>query len=140
MPYQGSQELLFVLSPKVEHLILKGLKLLIGIIWLLFALLFKYLPDVKIQWRTVWIGAGITAVLFVLGKFGLGFYFGHSNPGSTYGAAGSIILVLLWVSYSCLILFFGAEFTAVFAKRYGGGIQPSDHAVRVKTIETTEGA
>ncbi|TYB77082.1 YihY/virulence factor BrkB family protein [Bizionia myxarmorum] len=97
----------------------------IGIITLLFALIFKFLPDAKIKWKTVWIGAIITSVLFVLGKFLLGLYFGQANPGSTYGAAGTIVLILLWVSYSCLILFFGAQFTYVYAKRYGYGITPS---------------
>jgi membrane protein len=95
----------------------------VGIITVLFALMFKYLPDAKIKWRTVWKGALITSVLFVLGKSLLGYYFGETNPGSTYGAAGTIVLVLLWVSYSCLILFFGAEFTYVYAERYGLGIQ-----------------
>ncbi len=94
----------------------------IGIITVLFALMFRYLPDLKIKWKTVWLGAFITAILFVFGKFLLGLYFGETNPGSTYGAAGTIVLVLLWVSYSCLILFFGAEFTYVYAKRYGLGI------------------
>ncbi len=107
----------------------------IGIISLLFALMYKYLPDAKIRWKTVWIGAVITAVLFVLGKFLLGLYFGKADPGSTYGAAGSVVLILLWVSYSCLILFFGAEFTYVYAKRYGIGIKPNSSAVRVEKTE-----
>ncbi|QYJ68741.1 YihY/virulence factor BrkB family protein [Flavobacterium litorale] len=94
----------------------------IGIVTVLFALIFKYLPDVKIRWKSVWVGAIITSVLFTLGKFLLGYYFGESNPGSTYGAAGTVVLILLWVSYSCLILFFGAEFTWVYSKRYGSGI------------------
>ena len=97
-----------------------------AIITVLFALIYRYLPDVKIQWRTVWIGAFITALLFELGKFLLGLYFGKTDPGSTYGAAGTIVLILLWVSYSCLILFFGAEFTYVYSKRYGLGIQPKE--------------
>jgi len=96
----------------------------IGIISVLFALMFKYLPDAKIKWKTVWIGAILTAILFVIGKLLLGIYFGQADPGSTYGAAGSIILILLWVSYSSLILFFGAEFTYVFANRYDVGITP----------------
>lgn len=94
----------------------------IGIVTVLFALIFRYLPDVKIKWKSVWVGAIITAVFFVLGKFLLGYYFGESKPGSTYGAAGTVVLILLWVSYSCLILFFGAEFTWVYSKRYGSGI------------------
>ncbi|MCX7547214.1 YihY/virulence factor BrkB family protein [Xanthomarina sp. F1114] len=101
----------------------------IGIITVLFAMIFKFLPDAKIRWKTVWIGALITSVLFVLGKFLLGLYFGEANPGSTYGAAGTIVLILLWVSYSCLILFFGAQFTWVYAKRYGLGIQPSKNKI-----------
>lgn len=107
----------------------------VGIISVLFALMFKYLPDAQIQWKTVWIGAIITACLFVLGKFMLGLYFGKVDPGSTYGAAGSVILILLWVSYSSLILFFGAEFTYVYAKRYGIGIKPNSNAVRVEQKE-----
>ena len=91
----------------------------IGIISTLFALMFQYMPDTKIRWKTVWIGAILTAFLFVLGEFLLSLYFGTSNPGSTYGAAGSIVLVLLWVSYSSLIFFFGAEFTRVYSQRYG---------------------
>ncbi len=103
-----------------------------GIITVLFALIFKYLPDAKIKWKTVWVGAVITSFLFTIGKFLLGLYFGHANPGSTYGAASSIVLVLLWVSYSCLILFFGAEFTWIFAKHYGKDILPSSHAILIK--------
>jgi membrane protein len=85
--------------------------------------MFKYLPDAKIRWKTVWIGAVITSVLFVIGKSLLGFYFGQVDPGSTYGAAGIIVLVLLWVSYSSMILFFGAEFTYVYSERYKSGIE-----------------
>lgn len=98
---------------------LLDLVLSIGVVTTLFALMFKYMPDTKIQWKTVWIGAFITALLFTLGKYLLGLYFGTANPGSTYGAAGGVVLVLLWVSYSCLIFFFGAEFTRVFSVKYG---------------------
>lgn len=101
-----------------------------GLITLLFGMIYKILPDVNIQWRTVWVGAAVTAVLFVIGKFGMGIYFGNTDPGSAYGAAGSLILILLWVSYSCLILFFGAEFTQVYARRYGYRIKPADYARR----------
>ncbi|WP_318344035.1 YihY/virulence factor BrkB family protein [Flagellimonas baculiformis] len=90
----------------------------IAIITVMFALMFKFLPDAKIKWKAVWFGALITAIMFVIGKFLLGLYFGEAKPGSTYGAAGTIVLVLLWVSYSCLILFFGAQFTYVYAKTY----------------------
>lgn len=99
-----------------------------GVITVLFALIFKYLPDVNIGWKSVWIGGLITSFLFALGKQLLSFYFGQSNPGSVYGAAGSLIIILLWVSYSCLILFFGAEFTSVYTKRYGIRFRPKSYA------------
>ncbi len=102
----------------------------VGIISLLFALMFKYLPDVKIEWKTVWKGALLTSILFAIGKMLLSLYFAQMDPGSTYGAAGSVVLILLWASYSCLILFFGAEFTKVYADHYGHGIQPSEIAVK----------
>lgn len=100
----------------------------VAIITFLFAAMYRYLPDVKIQWRDVWVGALITTILFVIAKFALGLYFGTSDPGSTYGAAGSIILIMLWVSYSGLILMFGAEFTRVFARQKGRYIPPQDIA------------
>lgn len=100
-----------------------------GIITLLFASIYKFLPDAKVRWKDVWIGAAATAVLFVIAKFALGFYFGKSDPGSAYGAAGTIILVMLWVSYAGLILLFGAEFTQVYANRHGRKIEPTEGAV-----------
>jgi membrane protein len=100
-----------------------------GIVSLLFALMFRFLPDAKIQWKDVWIGAMVTTFLFVIGKFALGLYFGKSDPASAYGAAGSIVLILLWVSYSCMILFFGAEFTKQFADAYGAEIKPTEYAI-----------
>ena len=106
-----------------------------GVISVLFALIFKYLPDAVIKWKSVWVGAFLTSFLFSISKFLLGIYFGAAEPGSTYGAAGSIILVLLWVSYSCLIFFYGAEFTKVFSIRYGYGIVPKKHYSRVKKKE-----
>jgi membrane protein len=90
-----------------------------GVVTLLFALLFKEVPDTDVQWRDVWIGALFTAVLFTIGKFLIGLYLGRGTVGSVYGAAGSLVIVLLWVYYSAQILFFGAEFTQVFARRYG---------------------
>ncbi len=90
----------------------------LGTITVLFALMFKFLPDVKVRWKTVWAGAMVTSILFVIGKFLLGIYFGQADPGSTYGAAGSIILILLWVFYSCLIMFFGAAFTKIYSECY----------------------
>ena len=100
----------------------------LGIVSLLFALMFKYLPDVEIRWKSVWVGALVTGILFTIGKTLLGLYFGIADPSSSFGAAGTIILVMLWVNYTCLILFFGAEFTQVFASTYGHPIEPSKHA------------
>jgi membrane protein len=97
----------------------------------LFALIFKILPDAKIKWKHVWLGSIVTGILFTIGKTGLAFYFGKAEPASIYGAAGSIILILLWVSYSSMILFFGAEFTAVYAKMYSGTIPPNEIAEKI---------
>ena len=98
----------------------------------LFGMMFKILPDAKIKWRSVWIGAFITSVLFTLGKSALGFYFGKANPGSGYGAAGSVILILLWASYSSLIVFYGAEFTKAYSDYHIGKIPPTENAVKEK--------
>lgn len=98
------------------------------VISLLFAMIFKILPDAKIKWNHVWLGSLVTGVLFTIGKTALSYYFGKAEPASVYGAAGSIILILLWVSYSSMILFFGAEFTAAYAKKYSGIVPPEDHA------------
>ena len=95
------------------------------IIFLLFMMIFKFLPDVKIEWRHVWVGALVTAVLFVLGKYLIGLYLGTSSLSSTYGAAGSLVILLLWVYYSSQILFLGAEFTQVYVEKYGEGIKPN---------------
>jgi membrane protein len=113
------------------NVVFKALDILFSfaIVTLLFASVYKFLPDAKISWKDVWIGALVTSALFVIAKFALGLYFGKSDPASTYGAAGSIILIMLWVSYAGLILLFGAEFTQVYANRYGKKIQPSDVAV-----------
>jgi len=106
----------------------------LAIITLLFAFMFKILPDAKIKWNLVWIGAFFTAFLFVIGKSALGFYFGKVNPGSGYGAAGSVVLILLWSSYSSMIVFFGAEFTKSYADYYYGEIAASENAVKQKEI------
>ncbi len=98
---------------------------------LLFAMIFKILPDVKIAWRDVAIGAVATAALFALGRFAISLYLGKAAPESTYGAAGSLVALLLWVYYSAQILFMGAEFTQVYAKTYGSRIQPAENAVPV---------
>ena len=107
------------------------------VITLLFAMVFKFLPDAKIAWHDVWIGAFITAVLFTVGKFALGLYLGKSGVASTYGAAGSLIVLLVWVYYSSQIVFFGAEFTQVYANRFGSHVAPSDNAVAVSKQAST---
>jgi len=89
------------------------------VVTILFALIFRVLPDTRIAWRDVWVGAGITALLFTVGKFLIGLYLGQAAVASSYGAAGSLIIILLWTFYSAQILFFGAEFTQVFARRHG---------------------
>ena len=106
----------------------------LAVITVLFVLMFKILPDAKIKWHLVWIGAFVTALLFVLGKTALGIYFGKANPGAGYGAAGSIILIMLWTSYSSMIVFFGAEFTKVYADFYYGEVAPTANAVKVENI------
>ena len=102
----------------------------VGIITLLFAALFVLLPDAKVAWRDVWLGAGVTALLFTLGKWAIGFYLGRSDPGSAFGAAGSLALLLVWIYYTALILLAGAEFTQVWACRFGTRIVPEKGAVR----------
>ncbi|HEY5589629.1 MAG TPA: YihY/virulence factor BrkB family protein [Paludibacter sp.] len=100
----------------------------LSILAVLFAFMFKYFPDAKIKWRHVWIGSFVTAFLFEIGKAALGLYFGKADPSSGYGAAGSIILIMLWVSYSSMIVFFGAEFTHAYAKLKDGKIPPDKNA------------
>lgn len=103
----------------------------LAVVVLLFALIFKFLPDVKIQWRDVWIGAVMTAIFFAIGKWALGLYLGSGAAASAYGAASSLITLLLWIYYSSQILLFGAEFTQVYAARAGRGFVPDKYAVRV---------
>lgn len=100
----------------------------LGVVTVLFAGLFKFLPDAKVKWKSVWIGAIVTSLLFVVAKFLLGLYFGKSDPASTYGAAGSVVLIMLWVSYAGLILLFGGVFTRVYATKRGHVTAPSEHA------------
>ena len=115
----GSEALAYILN----------IVLSLSMITLLFATIFKFLPDAKIAWHDVWIGAFLTALLFTIGKFALGIYLGKSGVASSYGAAGSLIVLLLWVYYSSQILFFGAEFTQVYANRFGSRVAPADNAV-----------
>jgi membrane protein len=111
--------------------VVMGFLLLTGV----FALLFRTVPDVTIAWRDVWLGAAVTAVLFVLGVFGMGLYLGFSNPASNYGgAAGSLIVLMIWIYYSTQIFFLGAEFTQVYANLYGSQIVPEEGAVRIRRV------
>ena len=109
-----------------------------GFVTVLFAMIYKFLPDVRIRWTDVWIGAALTSVLFTLGKFLIGFYLGTSGVTSAFGAAGSLITILSWVYYSSLIFFFGAEFTQIYASRYGSGVVPADNAIPITSIPESE--
>lgn len=102
-----------------------------GLITCLFAAIFKVLPDVTIHWRDVWVGAAVTAALFVVGKYLLGLYLGRESTTSAYGAGAAFVIIILYIYYASVILFFGAEFTQVYAKTYGSAIQPSANAERV---------
>jgi membrane protein len=106
-----------------------------AVVVVLFALIFKVLPDVKIRWRDVWIGSVMTAMFFLIGKWALGLYLGSGTAASAYGAASSLITLLLWIYYSSQILLFGAEFTQVYANRTGARIEPDDYAVCVEQRE-----
>lgn len=120
--------------PLFSELVLQILNLIIslGLITLLFAMIFKFIPDVEIRWRNVWLGAAITAILFTIGKTLIGIYLGHAEVSSTFGAAGSLAVLMIWVYYSSQILFLGAEFTQVFTKRSGERPPPDENALRVK--------
>ena len=112
----------------------------LAVISLIFGVIFKVLPDADIKWRDVSQGAVVTAVLFMLGKFGISLYIGQSDVGSTYGAAGSLVILLLWTYYSSIILYFGAEFTKAYAVEYGSEIKPSHYAVTTREIEVETGS
>jgi len=107
----------------------------IGISALIFSVIFKVLPDAKIKWRDVIIGALATTALFLFGKFAISYYISKTNVGSTYGAAGSLVVLLLWIYYSSVILYFGAEFTMSYALLKGEPIQPAEYAVTIKEVE-----
>ncbi|MGE5363365.1 MAG: YihY/virulence factor BrkB family protein [Bacteroidota bacterium] len=114
-----------------------NLVLSLAVIFVLFSMIFKVLPDVVLSWKDVRMGALVTTILFVVGKYLIGLYLGSSSIASTYGAAGSLAIILVWVYYSAQILFLGAEFTYVYSRRFGSGIHPSRHAVRIE-IQKTE--
>jgi membrane protein len=105
------------------------------VVAVLFAMIFRFLPDAKIRWRDVWVGAGLTAAFFLIGKWALGLYLGSGAAGSAYGAASSLITLLFWVYYSAQILLFGAEFTQVYTNQFGSPVEPEEYAVRVEHKE-----
>jgi membrane protein len=113
-----------------------NLILTLAAIIILFTIIFKILPDAIIAWKDAFIGACFTGLLFLLGKFFIGLYLGNSNIGILYGAAASIVVILTWVYYSSIILYFGAEFTKVYATDYGGSIEVSDTAVFILKRES----
>ena len=137
------ESLLKGFSHYIQGVLPGGIVIAIAVYWifdlavviLLFAAIFKFLPDAKIQWRDVWIGAAMTAIFFAIGKWALGLYLGSGSAASAYGAASSLITLLLWVYYSSQILLFGAEFTQVYACRAGRDVIPDEHAIRVETKE-----
>ena len=108
-----------------------------AILIFIFTLMYKILPDAKVRWKDTWLGALVTALLFILGKFGIGFYLGNTDLGNTYGAAGSLVILLVWVYYSVIIFLFGAQITFYIAKIYGVDVKPTSSAVRfeIKEIE-----
>ena len=108
------------------------------VITFLFGMIFKFLPEIKIAWKDVWLGAAVTSALFSLGKFLIGLYLGRSEVGNTFGAAGSLAILLIWIYYSAQILFFGAEFTQVYANRYGSRIVPDPDMVKLTELERAE--
>lgn len=110
----------------------------LAVITLIFAVVFKVLPDAIIRWKDVLLGSAVTALLFMIGKFAISFYIGTTDVGSTYGAAGSLVILLLWTYYSSIILYFGAEFTRAYALEYGAEIRPSHYAVTTREIEIEE--
>jgi membrane protein len=120
--------------PNATVYLLYGLNLgvVLAIITLLFAVIFKTLPDGKLAWKDTLIGSGVTAVLFMIGKFAISFYLGASTVATAYGAAGSVVIILVWVYYSAIILYFGAEFTKVYATMYGKSIVPNGYAVTIQ--------
>ena len=134
---EGFMDRLQELFPHIAVTLIYIINLLLTffIIWALFAIIFKFLPDAVIRWKDVAVGAFFTALLFMTGKFGITFYIGRSDIGSTYGTAGSLVILLLWVYFSSIILYLGAEFTKAYAMKYGDEIKPNDYAVMVQTVQ-----
>lgn len=122
----------------LPEFVLQSLNFVVSLVVItgLFAMMFKVLPDAKIAWKDVWVGALMTAFLFTVGKLAIGLYLGKSDVGSAYGAAASLVIVLIWVYYSAQIFLFGAEFTKVYANKYGARIVPAENAVSTDSQTT----
>ncbi len=127
--------------PNIAVVVLYIINLVVSFIvtTLLFGVIFKVLPDAKIKWKDVFAGAIATGILFMIGKFLISIYISKSNVGTTYGTAGSLVVLILWIYYSAIILYFGAEFTKAYAVNYGGKILPNDYAVTMQTVEVETG-
>ncbi len=138
---EGFSDRLKAAFPDVTVVVFYIINLLVTLIvtTLIFGVIFRVLPDAKIKWKDVFGGAVATALLFMLGKFGISFYISKSDVGSTYGTAGSLVIILLWVYYSSIILYFGAEFTKAYAVKYGSQIHPNEYAVTMKQVEVETG-
>lgn len=119
-------------------LVVINLAVSFAVIAVLFAIIFKFLPDAKIKWSHVRTGAVFTAILFMIGRYVIGLYIKQSATESTYGAAGSLVVLLVWIYYSAAILYIGAEFTQVYTEAYGGKIEPAEYAVHVKQTEVEQ--
>jgi membrane protein len=138
---EGLNERLLARFPDVSVIVMYvvNLTVTLGVITLLFAVIFKVLPDGAIRWRDVWAGSIATAILFMIGKFAIGLYIGKSEVGSTYGPAASLVILILWVYYSAIILYFGAEFTKAYTLEFGSDIKPNKYAVVVQSISVEGG-
>ena len=108
------------------------------VVWGLFAVMFKVLPDAKIGWKDVWVGAFVTAVLFTAGRFAIGLYLGHSNSANAFGAAAALAIIFIWIYYAAIILFLGAEFTQVWVKRHGRTIEPEEGAIKIDSAPAND--
>ncbi len=130
-------EKLKIYFPDTTILVINSFNLIMTftLISALFGIIFKFLPDVLIEWKDVRIGAFFTTILFMIGKMLIGLYIEKVGPASAYGAAGSLIVILIWVYYTSAILFFGAEFTQVYADCYGGKIKPASYAIHILQVE-----
>jgi membrane protein len=132
----GFMDKLQQLLPDISIILIYVVNLLISLLITsaLFAIIFKVLPDAVIRWKDVFAGAVVTAILFMLARFAIAYYIAHSHPGSAYGTAGSIIILLLWIYFSAFILYFGAEFTKCYALKFGQEIKPNDYANTIQTV------